>query len=54
MGSLHLGTLKYREWRHLTPQEVTLLKGDVPKPPQKLPIKDKKKRVEKPGRKITK
>jgi 23S rRNA pseudouridine2605 synthase len=53
MGSLHLGNLKYREWRHLTPQEVTLLKGDMPKPPQKPPVKDKRKRVEKPGRKKT-
>ena len=54
MGSLHLGNLKYREWRQLTPQEVTLLKGDMPKPQQKPPIKVKRKRIEKPGRKKTK
>jgi 23S rRNA pseudouridine2605 synthase len=30
MGSLHLGTLKPGEWRPLTAQEISLLKGDMP------------------------
>jgi 23S rRNA pseudouridine2605 synthase len=38
MGSLRLGTLRPREWRHLLPAEVSALKNPV----KVAPIKDKK------------
>jgi 23S rRNA pseudouridine2605 synthase len=36
MGTLHLGNLKPKEWRPLTPQEVLALKSDVPPQPSRL------------------
>lgn len=50
IGSLHLGSLKPKEWRHLTPAEVRLLKNPtqtistrVKKPfPQKVDLNDRR------------
>ena len=49
IGSLQLGYLKPKQWRHLTPEEVAELKGEAPsrqpkksKPPTRRPPKKRK------------
>ncbi|MFC1996686.1 pseudouridine synthase [Chloroflexota bacterium] len=42
IGSLKLGKLKPRQWRHLTPEEVLDLKGETRQPAAKNPKKTKK------------
>jgi 23S rRNA pseudouridine2605 synthase len=54
IGSLHLGLLKPREWRPLSPQEVSALKGDLPIQPSRTSrgklkkVSSKKPQVHKP------
>lgn len=36
IGPLKLGSLKPKEWRHLTPVEIAALKGEIDRPPRRL------------------
>lgn len=50
IGSLHLGLLKPREWRHLSLQEVSALKSDMPHPPSRsLRSRPRKETTKKPN-----